>query len=93
MTDAVAEKELRIVLYIGPWGFLSGKHAIAVHFRDDMPDLRNLARGEGNALSFVLEDTDLSTNFAKALEDGRFLKCTQAGRWELRYVPPAYHVR
>ena len=81
------KRKLRIILYGGPWGFMSGKFPLDVYFTDRKRDLSRIARHEGNALSFVLEDRDLSIRFAEALTNGQFLEDAQKGRWELRFIP------
>ena len=86
------KRKLRIILYGGPWGFLSGKFPMDVYFTDRKKDLSRYARNEGNALSFVLEDTDLSFSFARALDSGQFLKDVQKGSWELRFIPDSKEV-
>ena len=81
------KRKLRLILYGGPWGFMSGGFPLDAWFTDRKENLANVARGEGNAFRFVLEDTDLSVPCADALNDGRFLTDAQNGRWELRFIP------
>ena len=82
--------KLRIILAIPPYGFTKGQE-ISVNFTDKKTNnLYRYTGGEGQALQFVLEEADLSTNFAKALRDGRFLETAndfKFGHFELRFVP------
>lgn len=65
----MAKRKLRIVLRIGPWGFHGGS-PISVRFTDQKEDLCRYTRGEGTALQFVLEDADMSSRFAEAIDRG-----------------------
>lgn len=92
----MSKRKLRLIIYIEPWGFSKGQ-AIRVIFNNkksyvpnDSHPLCYLTRGEGQALQFVLEDSDTSCNFAEALRRGNFLEHVQnkeLGRFEMRYVP------
>lgn len=80
----MAKRKLRIVLLIHPWGFHGGS-PISVYFTDRKEDLGRYTRGEGQALRFVLEDADLSSRFAEAIERGLFLEDAKRGVWRLRF--------
>lgn len=97
------KKRLRLILHIEPWGFSKGQ-TIGCKFTDRKsyvpctqadPPLYALTRGEGQALQFVLEDTDLSCGFAKALDNGEFLefaKDWERGEFQMHYVPKGKRV-
>ena len=63
-------RKLRVILHIGPLGLEDDNR---LYFTDREEDLYKYTRGEGQALGFVLENFDCSTEFAKALEDGTLL--------------------
>ena len=80
----MAKRKPRIILRIGPAGFR--KFPIRVSFTDKKEDLIEYTRGEGQALRFVLEDADCSSEFYKALQSGEFLEVFKQERWELTIV-------
>lgn len=94
----MGKRKLRIILRIGPWGFSDGQPIDCIFTNrksyvprsvNDIP-LLEVTRAEGQALQFVLEDSDLSTRFAEAIKNGKFLELAQnwkKGRFEMHYVP------
>lgn len=80
----MAKRKLRIVLRIGPWGFHGGS-PVSVYFTDRKEDLCQYTRGEGQALRFVLEDADMSPQFAEAIDRGLFLEDAGRGVWRLYF--------
>ena len=77
-------RKLRIILRIGPCDFR--RFPIRVKFTDRKENMLEHTRGEGQALSFVLEDGDFSPNFHDALKSGEVLEVFKAENWELRIV-------
>ena len=89
----MAKRKLRLIMYIHPWGFSDGD-PIKVIFTDKKTygevGLYELTKGEGNALQFVAEDYDTSTNMYDALRTGKFLEDMQnpeLGQMTMVYVP------
>jgi len=63
------KKQLYLITMISPIGL---KH-VSFKLTNDKPDPYRYTRGEGNCLIFKLVDRDYSTEFFKALEDGRIM--------------------
>lgn len=80
----------RVILHIPPWGFTDGQRIDVEFIQKKSNNLYARTRGEGQALQFVIENMDMSTNFHKAWHDGTFIKHVtnyKLGHFELRWVP------
>jgi len=84
------KRKLRIVLRIGPLGLKNELWPPEVKFVDRPQYLPAVTRGEGQALQFVLEDSDCSGPFYEALQnlgDGELLAFLQSQQWVLVKAP------
>lgn len=73
---------MKLLMYIGPLG---GACEFKL-FTDDaaLPEAISFTHAEGQAFIFNCMDEDTSTEFARAIEDGRFIKDFNAGKFELK---------
>jgi hypothetical protein len=79
------KNRLKLIIRIGPYGI---EHPSDVYFTTKnvpMQKLYDLSRGEGNVLCFTLTSSDLSTNFAEALESGEIVEELSRGIHKLHW--------